>query len=488
MMGAAVIVIVAGLFILSTSGWQWPSPGSIQVGDCPLVKPQFGRMECEPLSHTPITLPQISFDASEKGSYANYRVKCGDDENTQHCEFWATCNGGVLGQQFVFQISNPNYNCPIGSGSWCFQDVADRTPTKVAEGSVGTTLQISGCKKLNVFLYPGTTSTKFIPYGLNVYDSGGKYRYNTQSCSLDGFSDSGKIVTECGDNIEDCDRTTSSSFLAFDDWVNYLTGWTYVAEGIDSQIVDYQGQQAYCQVDTLYHIETINTKGGQCYKVPTIVLTQDIDCCPGMQGPNSECGDDFKWHDLGPSGDCFSDLECYGQGRYVPDYGTDAIDIVKYGCISNFCEVVDRKVVQCTPPNIGCPAGYVCNPNKGYICEKQAGPGIECGDGVCSPPYEDVYTCPTDCGQPGDFDWNIVWIIILALVVGLVGYKLGGPISAGVGGIMGGIIGYAVYWFLGLSWWQQLLLGIGAGAGGILLVAAVIVAVIVGAAIALKMM
>lgn len=474
MLGVMAILVVATFSILSLAGFSWDFSASIQTdGGCTLVRPEFGRVECEPVSNSKTTLGQISFAAADYGENPYYRVECGDNENSPACDFAGICNTNVAGgAEFFFQTSDPDYNCAIGGSTWCHPVIQGNTLTTLTEDSpIGTTFQVGACRKLGIAYYPGSVSTKFVPYGLNVYEFGGAFRYNTQSCSLSdwGFADRGNVIVDCG-NLPGCTNEYSGDFLAYDDWVNYLAGWSYVVEGLDSRYVaDYNGQDAYCIAGTIYSLKDVDTLNGACYSVQSSVIGNE-DCCPGMVVGNQVCGNDFQYHNQG-SGEieCYTDLNCFvpiATGtEYVPDYGTSDLDVVKWQCISNKCEVVDRKAVQCVPPNVGCPDGQVCNPNKGFICENQIGPGIECGDGICSPPYESAVTCPQDCSNPTLWTWDFLWIIGLALIGAGIGFAVGKWKGLMAGAGIGTVIGLVIYWFVGLSWWQQILLGIGGVAG-----------------------
>jgi hypothetical protein len=71
-------------------------------------------------------------------------------------------------------------------------------------------------------------------------------------------------------------------------------------------------------------------------------------------------------------------------------------------------------------------------------------------------------------------DWSWIWIIIIAVLGLAIGYWKLGVIGAVIGGIIGGIIGLVIFWWMGLAWWQQLLLGFGVVGGGALLFYAMI--------------
>jgi hypothetical protein len=462
---AVVVLLLAGTNLAGL----WSLPGEIVAG-CELVRPEFARIKCEPISHAETIKEQISFGAEDWGIYANYRIKCGDDENSPACNFYASCDPQVDGD-FYYQLSG-DPTCEIGSSGWCIKYIPPGQRVEVAHAvPVNSVLQIGACKKFGTFYYAGKTYTGFIPYGLNVYDSGAAYRYNTQSCSLSdwGLGDSGGVVTNCY-GAEGCEKAMITDALQFDDWVNYVIDYSVINTDLSHKVVDYGGVTRFCQVNQIYDFSRVDVASGNCYMVPDKIVPSDIECCPGMQAPDSECGDDFKWHSISQDPQCgkISTIECYGQGSWVTDYSTPETDAIRAtGIDGNGCCIYETKAVQCEPPNIGCSPGWICNINKGFICEEQVGPGVSCGDGVCSPSYENYITCPDDCPppQPFEFDWNILWIIILAVLLGSVGYLAKGGVGALIGGIAGGLAGYAVYWFMSLPWWAQVLIGIGGVAG-----------------------
>lgn len=474
MKGNAVMwIAIVGVLILVGTYFAglWGQPGAI-IDGCPFVKPLFGRIECEPISSQTQHIQASWAWGQDVGLDQSKRYSCGDDENSPKCDFTVICDG--TDATFNYQ-TNQNPQCYIGSATWCSLEVLDNTETTfLSNQPVGTFVQPGSCTRIfGTIKIGGSAYTRFQPYGLNVYDSGAKFRYNTQSCSLSsfGFGDAGNVITNAGDTNT---KPKYSDFLPYDDWVNYLSDWVYAPIDISSKIVTYNGQQSYCLVNAIYEIGQFST-ANSCYRLPMDKVA-DVECCPGMQSAGRVCTDQFTWSDISepcavtcPTG---SVLECQGQGNWIPDYTTPNYDIIRYGCVtsgaSKCCEIAERKDVECQPPDIGCPPGYICNPNSGYTCEPQVGPGIECGDGVCTSPFEDQYTCPQDCA-PEPIDWAIIWIPIFAILFGLIGYWAKGILGGVIGGIVGGLIGYVIYWFITLPWWIQIFLGIGGVAtGGIL--------------------
>lgn len=240
--------------------------------------------------------------------------------------------------------------------------------------------------------------------------------------------------------------------------------------------------------DKTYDGKTI----GQC---GVIAVDDAGECCQ-----NSDCGSIgtyyCDWDSSKNKGACRpveqdTDQEC----RYSYDCtqtGTGCRDRVLYGvkCVSGTCQYTEKDVGCCTIDD--CPNGYFCNSDR--QCQPAQQEQRECPFSCCDQRYntDDLYykqkACPLDvsvccpdhsckasrdlCGYvpgtepPGSFDWNWIWIVVIGALLGLLGYAFGGSIGAAIGAITGGIIGYMIYWYLGLAWWQQLLLGIGGIAGG----------------------
>ena len=362
---------------------------------CDFLRPQFGRIECQPL--------QFSEKEVKKLDFHNYLgdtdvvITFGDVENAPEGYFTVKC---INSKYFDYQTDAAfaEGKCPINSDKKCTAIVSANLKTRFNDNKFkpGEKLRIIGCHSY-ISWKSGTLYSNYIPYGLVVYDSGMKKLYNTKNCDLKSLSSATERSLCTKSDGSACEKTVSTNTLNYDDFVNYLSDWTPVPLDVSRKVVDYNGKKVYCQVDTLYDLGYFETQSG-CHYYPKDVIGT-VDCCPGMQSANGICGDDFKWHKQEDVQiECKSDLECMGQGQYVPDYSKDGTYISKWKCVNNKCKIVSTKEVKCIPPDIGCPAGQVCNPNKGYVCEYQQGNiPIKCGDGVCSQPYESQYSCPQDC-------------------------------------------------------------------------------------------
>jgi hypothetical protein len=449
------LLLVGGILIFSGQALRGiasilptASVVSFEGENCVLIKPQFGRIACEPLVHTGVTetheLPdKDAFDTDvptgPTGAWKKITLKCGDAEYTPECSYSMSWTGETSSPAGWFYYKTST------TGGWV--KVAEQ-PSMNAEISlatipIGQEITIAGIRGFStnrIYAYES-----FVPYGLNVYDSGGKYRYNAKSCDLNGVADKDKVVKSC-EGLSGCDRVRDVAIdtqLTFDDWVNYLADYDMVPIDESRRVVNYNGKTVFCQVTTgganLYELNRLETNEGVCYVAPAnnpIAGPVDgIECCPGSAcSANGVCNDDFKCvaNILPPeepddpaslctsdqdcivkygtdyicntaTGDCVfrvdcrSALECgQGTGTWETDYSTPDTDVVKWSCVNYRCVITERKSVQCTPPNIGCADGYVCNPTT-FTCELQTGPAIKCGDGVCSKPYEDYFNCPEDC-------------------------------------------------------------------------------------------
>mgnify|MGYP000545349267 CR=1 FL=1 len=388
------ILVIAGSKLIGIADLIASLTGSTYQG-CKLVLPQFGRIECEPISH-----------AKARISHANlkppFTVRCGDEENSPSCDVYLYWDrewwGAPLRCCFDYAGTRSGRVC-VDEGETAYLGSIP------AGGYITVTSMCIGGSSFDLH-------EEFIPYGLNVYDSGGKFRYSTKNCNLKDFIDWSKVCKE-----GECGKAMYSTQLQFDDWVNYLSSWVYAPLDKNNKIVNYEGKEAYCQVNSIYELEKFVTQDGTCYVYPAKKIAS-VDCCPGMEMANAVCGDDFKWHPIivgecnvdsdCPSGykcinhecvkpkECFSDLECPGQGNFIPDYSTIESDIVRWACVQGECKVVERKQVECTPPNIGCQAGYICDIAT-YKCVKQEGPMGYCGDGYCDAKLENHDNCPQDC-------------------------------------------------------------------------------------------
>ncbi len=517
------MAVVLGHFIL----FEYPSsvfPVGHELGECDFIQPSMGRFECEPLSHDE-TYSQIYFEGDRKDT--SLSVSCGDNENSPSCGgIYINCQKGVLDFTFVEFQADGVGPCPIGGGNWCRNAITVDTYIQiVSKRQLGSRFRVRGC--FDDYLvtrqwHPGTLREYSLPYGLNVYDSGGKYRYNAKSCSVRDIGDYKNVCTSTGSNCTETIFNTANGkdisntyVLGFDDWVNYLSSWVYAPVDVNNKIVTYKGETGYCQPAgggkvAIYSIGKFDTIGG-CYAYPEKISGYE-DCCPGMESANAICENDFRWHtkivgecDLNrpcPSGyncqenkcvrivECSSVMQCTGQGAWVTDYSEEQPTRVKYGCVDGNCNVVDIERVDCVPPKQGCSSGMLCDPYT-FKCV-QPTPNVVCGDGVCSTGAEDSTTCPKDCppvnceeqckASYGAYDPQRYICSFECDIVGLSKYGLffGGLAGIFIFGILFqfltsvGVMKNLVYllsifggataaWLLYSDWWVALLAAIGLG-------------------------
>lgn len=120
-------------------------------------------------------------------------------------------------------------------------------------------------------------------------------------------------------------------------------------------------------------------------------------------------------------------------------------------CTPNDMVCIENRIEKCNIWGSGWDLYQQCGEDQ--ICDYDEWGNPYCRDKNVPPP------------PPIQNPWIWLWIPILALLLGAVGYKGAGLIGGIIGGIAGGIAGYAVYWFMSLPWWAQLLLGIFGVAG-----------------------
>lgn len=189
-------------------------------------------------------------------------------------------------------------------------------------------------------------------------------------------------------------------------WINYVNDWVY---GPATNIVTYNGQQAYCADARVYSIVQVQMRDGNLVKLdPTYSATlpagqqlnglgsviANVECCPNE--PN--CGSDFQYNPIqgnntGGPAVCFSDLQCLNGGGNVPIDGTH---YTTYSCITGSCQANAPILVQCTT-NAQCSNGQICDlstNNYGRCITQNQGP--YCGDGTCQV-TENNNLCANDC-------------------------------------------------------------------------------------------
>jgi hypothetical protein len=444
-----------------------------------LALPIMGRIECEPIS----SQTQLSHSIPISGTI----ISCGDNENTPSCDggLAVKCSGDRLRIQL---------NQDIGTTNWVYMDLTPNSYRQILSFFARGDQMFLQCGYFN-FLFGdvwgqtgGDAKTIYTPYGLNIYEDGAKFLYNVQSCDIADLNlqtrqNICKVVGPTGY----CEQPNYyGTTLPFNTWINYVSKW--VAGIPELSLHTYNGQQVYCQGDgNIYSLGEIQLESG-CYNFPLEVIAQ-VDCCPSQQTANAYCGSDFIWHPIiteecnneqtCPQGyvctngrcvtqnqPCISDLECYGNGIPICDYTNPYYDtMVQFKCINNFCQLVNEQSVTCCPPNYGCESGYFCD-TQTYTCKVQVGPDLICGDKVCTAPFEDYLSCPSDCTPPmltasqtalllSIFIGLIAGVLSLAKLSGKLKYIL--PPSIGLG------IGYLSWWLM-TNWVLALIISI-AGIG-----------------------
>lgn len=446
--GLLLVILAVGKGFMPMGDMLFSLTGDISESGCRFAEPAYGTMYCEPISHTPIATVDDFGAIDFRGT--SYDIKCGDNEYTKGmCSAMSVTCGGES-NQFHYQASD-RASCKIGSEEWCILTVKPNEEIKFAEFiDIGATQRIGGCFEHNFWTYPvlqpqsgrflklNEVKTYYIPYGLRVEDSTGKdVTVSTVSCNLKDVTQFGSVVIDCGLD-EDCKKSISAATnaLNFDAHVNWVDKYDPVIIDLNHRFVTWKGQEGYCEMGydgkaTIKSFTDVTTMSGTCYSLPDKIIADSgdgIECCPGMIGPNAVCDSDFKWHieSITPVEDpaqvvddqycrdtygadysaqdgqcvrkrgCWVASDCTGGGEYVRDYSATIPTIVQYGCVSGQCVMLDRKTVECTLPDYGCTAGDVCDPET-FTCVSQKGVEIDCGDGVCSAPYETEYNCPADC-------------------------------------------------------------------------------------------
>ena len=371
------------------------------VDGCTLLKPEFGRIECEPLQHNPTY--------NEVFGKPGLTMRCGDNEDTPSCDYYITYRKTSILAPFRCSIeyvtsTGVRNTVNVDDGDYAF------AATIPAGGYIKITAKCFGSGEKSAGI-----KEQYIPYGLNIYDSGLKLRYKTKGCNIVSIPEYQKVCTsgDCGVAL-----AGGANRINWDDWVNYLSDWDTYTFSESKKIVDYNGGQVFCQAGLgLYELGEFTTVDG-CYKFPD-KLIRYVDCCPGMKTTSMVC-QDFKWVPISQaepeSTECMSSMDCPGQGTFVPDYSTADTDIVKYACKNGQCVVAERKTVECQPPAIGCGPGYVCDV-KTYRCVKQEGLLEYCGNGYCNRAMgETADNCPTDCaGMPNIVGYFILFVVLFII-------------------------------------------------------------------------
>lgn len=284
-----------------------------------------------------------------------------------------------------------------------------------------------------------------------------------------------------------------------------------VPQNLRNFVMNYNGERHKAYVTCIGSQCTVNVVGCKTEVYNNVCIEKDYatnQCLEYGEVEYGECGT----IDSLPGGQCSMDSDCGAVGVYYCDWdeetltgvckefqehecdydwdcdqiGTGCFDreINTVRCVNNLCKKETKAVDCCSSAD--CAPGYFCNVK--YECQKSQGELPDCPFACCDQTYNALdaqykqKSCPTAepvccgdntcaitveaCTAPPSNEaggWNWIWIVVLGVMGALIGYVAGGYIGAVAGAIIGGIAGYAVYWFMSLAWWQQLLLGIGGG-------------------------
>lgn len=431
-----VAIVLLGAVVYASGGFQGLPSGILLGGEeCQFVEPQFGRIACEPLSGADSirnvamiqTAWQSDFPSEIAGMGRIYHkyLTCGDDEYAKQCTYVSTT--GESNANVYYRVTSDTSNWG-GRSAWIYAGSISRGQEKqLTTLNLGQWIHI--LHKSSSLGSSHTAKEKYIPYGLNVYKSGAKYSYNYGSCDVrvlpGGERDRICTTPNCQYQTE-MPKVFTSDIIAFDTWVNFYVYGVPVVEALDKQIVTYGDQSAYCNVNAIYSIDKIDTIGSGCYGMPGNKIAS-VDCCPDMVDPSGTqiCNQQFKWVPLGNDGytpECYVASQCPGWGASICDSQGGTYTLKNVNCVNEKC-IYTPQTVSCCPPDYGCASGYVCDPARGYVCIKQQGPSIRCGDNVCSQPFEDYINCPDDCEAPpsnGCDIWCILSRYLGAFIVALI--------------------------------------------------------------------
>lgn len=506
------IPVVAAVFIaaLLLSG-TWTLPGEIGVPERYILEPQFGFYECEFDQH----LETYSISLIDRGTFYEGDIYC--PANGRNCRLGARvcCDGILCGSTYNYVDLTKRYTSGILGESRSvrvtFSGSGDCANVFYPEGG-GSFITGEG---LQIYNTKGGFGATIRTYGMLTYDAyrlvqephnGGKYVINPVSCTLPltrvkQVQD--QIVPEiCVDGCESwgkINRPTGENTLDFGEIWNYLGGYNLAP--IEMGVTDPNtGEFVYCEPSgsqgILKSFITFETEAGTTYYVPDTMIRY-VGCCPGQTYLGQVCDSStLEWRQTNEYNcDIFGTISgCPGAGNWVVDPSDPARQRIMRatGCDSNNGCIMTRMTVECTS-DTQCPTGESCinwecvdvnpppwrptcgngiceagenDPLTEHYCPADCNLLPECGDGVCNV-GENQGNCPSDCGVALDF--NMIWILIFAVLLGAVGYGAGGKTGTVIGAIMGGLIGYAIYWFLSLPWWAQLLFGIFGVAGAGLL-------------------
>jgi hypothetical protein len=500
-----LIAIAAYFFITSpTVRYTW-------TGECQtrFLVPILGRIACEPVDG--VGVQSISTDVV---SGSTKTVVCGDNENSDKCEIKAKCG------PYTFAVSEKIYYRVNAEETWhlgCSDKPADYE-CLLKTINAGDKIEV-WCKGGVPEYGPGTIIEYFEPYKLYRHDGGGRFEVwhetGFYSCDLQYLSQEVKSQLCYEGFAESIDgpkihcEDIASTLVPFGTWKNYVAHWSDGPYDLNVNEYAYGGQTVFCSAGVLYSIGEI-TLSDMCYNYPETYIAT-VSCCPGDMSENAYCGDTFEWIPINvgdcvtdadcPIGyscidadciyqemTCISDLECMGGGKFSCNYDDVPLTATRWGCLNGVCQQAETIPVECCPPAVNCPTGQLCNAET-FQCEGGTGGKMECGDGVCSRPFENEISCPTDCGTLMD-NTHLMTYLVIALITIIMAILVGklsgfGPVGYFLGGCLGLIVSLILWYFLNLPVWVYWLIGL-VGIGGLYIfiaiggLAAVLTALVLG--------
>lgn len=367
-------------------------PSQAGIGSNTFIKPQWARLECSPTD---------AYEGKEiKWLDQQTLFKC--DKNTEECRFsiiddpQVSCINPLQKLQGYYRICDLNGN---NCGAKTQYITCGGTMTNYVTFPSGKSVKFD-----TGLLIVGERNTKITfewkPWQLYRYVGGSKFVVNSGSCAITSFAKS-NILLEDKPITDTLYRTGGEGTK----WVNYVNDWVY---GPATNIVNYNGQQAYCSSGKVFSIIKVQVADGSIKQVdPNYVGTKpdgttlsglgnviaNVECCPN----EPSCGSDFKYIKAeDTTKQCVSDIQCFNAGGPVPISQTS---YVKYQCVDNICVKSSPITVQCTN-SAQCNNGEVCDlstTNYGNCIKPDT--GEYCGDKICQL-TESPSTCSADCGSP----------------------------------------------------------------------------------------
>lgn len=386
------LVVIAGVVAINSGLLDIGSVVGTSSGD--FVKPSWASLRCEPDTNGIKTI-------SAKLESNNLFV-C--NANTEECNFKVKCSTTT----FLFPKCLGDYQiCDIygkNCGNKQSYNIAQNSEVQLTNLANGKSYLFSQGGVNTINSKSIIIEQKYTPYKLFRFVGGKKDIVNSVDCSLTSCMDRGQ---DCQSQILSDDKIDKLSRLGGpgQSWVNYVDDWNY---GPATNIVKYNGKEAYCSSGTVYSIVQLQMANGKIlnldptYKGQTETgksinglgnIIANVECCPN----EAICGTDFKYKKAGSTSlsdkQCISDIECFNAGGPVP---TGNYEYIKYSCQSNKCIASSPIKVECTT-NAQCNNGQICDlstTNYGKCTTQNS--GEFCGDKICQT-SESSSICPNDC-------------------------------------------------------------------------------------------